>query len=37
MESTPSYYKYWEKVDKETGQYHLLPYHCLDVASGWRV
>lgn len=32
-ESTPSYYKYWGKADKETGEYHLLPYHCLDVAA----
>lgn len=32
-ESTPSYYKYWGKADKETGKYHLLPYHCLDVAA----
>ncbi|MDD3249429.1 MAG: CRISPR-associated helicase Cas3' [Smithellaceae bacterium] len=31
--STPSYYKYWGKADKETGKYHLLPYHCLDVAA----
>jgi CRISPR-associated endonuclease/helicase Cas3 len=32
-ESTPSYYRYWGKADKETGKYHLLPYHCLDVAA----
>jgi CRISPR-associated endonuclease/helicase Cas3 len=31
--STPSYYKYWGKADKDTGKYHLLPYHCLDVAA----
>jgi CRISPR-associated endonuclease/helicase Cas3 len=27
-----SYYSYWGKADKE-GNYHLLPYHCLDVAA----
>jgi len=27
-----SYFKYWGKSDKE-GSYHLLPYHCLDVAA----
>ncbi|MCK9229449.1 MAG: CRISPR-associated helicase Cas3' [Syntrophales bacterium] len=32
-ETTPSYYQYWGKVDTETGSYHLLPYHCLDVAA----
>ena len=30
--STPEYYKYWGKADKD-GRYHLLPYHCLDVAA----
>jgi CRISPR-associated endonuclease/helicase Cas3 len=34
-----SYYRYWGKaqLDDETGPaYHLLPYHCLDVAAmGW--
>ena len=34
------YYKYWGKaggqVDGQPRQYHLLPYHCLDVAAvGW--
>lgn len=33
MDSIPSYYRYWGKADKETGKYHLLPYHCLDVAA----
>lgn len=33
MDSTPSYYRYWGKAEKETGKYHLLPYHSLDVAS----
>jgi len=32
-DSTPSYYRYWGKADRETGKYHLLPYHCLDVAA----
>lgn len=35
-----TYYKYWGKAEKaEEGKpvrYHLLPYHCLDVAAvGW--
>ena len=32
------YYKYWGKASKETDSpaWHLLPYHCLDVAAvGW--
>ncbi len=33
----PAYYHYWGKAksDKDTGEtsYHLLPYHCLDVAA----
>jgi CRISPR-associated endonuclease/helicase Cas3 len=32
-----SYYKYWGKTS-ENGEYHLLPYHCLDVAAvGWML
>lgn len=31
--SAPSYFCYWGKTEKETGKYHLLPYHCLDVAA----
>ncbi|MCB1190383.1 MAG: CRISPR-associated helicase Cas3' [Leptospiraceae bacterium] len=27
-----SYYNYWGKAGKD-GNYHLLPYHCLDVAA----
>ena len=27
------YFKYWGKASKEDGSYHLLPYHCLDVAA----
>lgn len=28
-----NYYRYWGKADKESGRYHLLVYHCLDVAA----
>jgi len=34
----PLYYQYWGKACKEDNSYHLLPYHCLDVAvvaSAW--
>lgn len=35
--ATPSYFKYWGKAKKESNgdspDYHLLPYHCLDVAA----
>jgi len=31
-EPEAGYYKYWGKASKEDGSYHLLPYHCLDVA-----
>jgi CRISPR-associated endonuclease/helicase Cas3 len=31
----PSYLKYWGKAS-EDGSYHLLPYHCLDVAAVGR-
>ncbi|MCF7807878.1 MAG: CRISPR-associated helicase Cas3' [Candidatus Marinimicrobia bacterium] len=35
MNST-SYYSYWGKADTMQETYHLLPYHCLDVAAvGW--
>jgi CRISPR-associated endonuclease/helicase Cas3 len=31
-----SYYRYWGKTEKGGTRYHLLPYHCLDVAAvGW--
>lgn len=34
---SPSYFKYWGKAKKEANSegadYHLLPYHCLDVAA----
>ena len=30
------YYRYWGKAEKDGERYHLLPYHCLDVAAvGW--
>jgi CRISPR-associated endonuclease/helicase Cas3 len=32
----PSYFQYWGKArpgDDSLGAYHLLPYHCLDVAA----
>ncbi len=32
----PPYFKYWGKAGKKEGDeisYHLLPYHCLDVAA----
>ena len=28
-----SYYRYWGKAEKDGPGYHLLPYHCLDVAA----
>ncbi|WP_157134487.1 CRISPR-associated helicase/endonuclease Cas3 [Photobacterium profundum] len=35
--SSATYFKYWGKVEKDSEQadigYHLLPYHCLDVAA----
>ena len=31
-ESVPAYFHYWGKTS-EDGSYHLLPYHCLDVAA----
>jgi CRISPR-associated endonuclease/helicase Cas3 len=40
MDDKSLYYKYWGKVrKKEDGggyEYHLLPYHCLDVAAVGR-
>ncbi|WP_446809799.1 CRISPR-associated helicase Cas3' [Methylomonas sp. 2BW1-5-20] len=39
MSDTRLYYQYWGKARPEVGDgpaYHLLPYHCLDVAAvGW--
>lgn len=39
MSEAPAYYKYWGKADRDDPtQYHLLPYHCLDVAAvGWAL
>lgn len=31
-QAAPLYYRYWGKT-AEDGRYHLLPYHCLDVAA----
>jgi CRISPR-associated endonuclease/helicase Cas3 len=35
------YYKYWGKASSDNESvagYHLLPYHCLDVAAvGWQL
>jgi len=36
MNKNQTYYKYWGKAGKEANSYHLLVYHCLDVAAvGW--
>jgi CRISPR-associated endonuclease/helicase Cas3 len=35
-ERNPSYFAYWGKaqpLEAASGRYHLLPYHCLDVAA----
>jgi CRISPR-associated endonuclease/helicase Cas3 len=32
-----SYFRYWGKAEKDGPGYHLLPYHCLDVAAVGRV
>lgn len=40
MEKNANYYQYWGKADKgEAGEYkyHLLVYHCLDVAAVGKV
>ena len=28
-----SYFRYWGKAEKDGSAYHLLPFHCLDVAA----
>lgn len=28
-----SFFRYWGKAEREGERYHLLPYHCLDVAA----
>jgi len=36
MSERALYYRYWGKAEKDGSLYHLLPYHCLDVAAvGW--
>ncbi len=38
MDKQPLYFEYWGKADRNDpfNKYHLLPYHCLDVAAvGW--
>lgn len=32
-----TYFKYWGKAGKDGEGYHLLPYHCLDVAAEHRM
>lgn len=32
-DAVPSYFRYWGKAEKDGAGYHLLPYHCLDVAA----
>lgn len=29
----PVYFKYWGKAARDGRGYHLLPYHCLDMAA----
>ncbi len=29
----PTYFHYWGKAEREGPCYHLLPYHCIDVAA----
>ncbi len=34
----PAYFRYWGKAEKDGPGYHLLPYHCLNVAAvGWSI
>lgn len=33
MSELPSYFRYWGKAEKDGSRYHLLVYHCLDVAA----
>ena len=28
-----TYFRYWGKAEKDGNRFHLLPYHCLDVAA----
>lgn len=36
-EKVPLYFRYWGKAGKDGDSYHLLPYHCLDVAAAGAV
>jgi CRISPR-associated endonuclease/helicase Cas3 len=33
MKDVPDYFRYWGKAEKDGRRYHLLVYHCLDVAA----
>jgi CRISPR-associated endonuclease/helicase Cas3 len=33
MNQPPDYFRYWGKAEKDGPGYHLLVYHCLDVAA----
>jgi len=33
MKKDQTYFGYWGKAVREVDRYHLLPYHCLDVAA----
>jgi CRISPR-associated endonuclease/helicase Cas3 len=33
MDTVPLYFRYWGKAERDGSSYHLLPYHCLDVAA----
>ena len=33
MDKQASYFRYWGKAEKDGPGYHLLVYHCLDVAA----
>lgn len=36
MAADRAYWKYWAVIRRESGDranYHLLPYHCIDVAA----
>lgn len=33
MMDDATYFRYWGKAEKDGQHYHLLPYHCLDVAA----
>jgi CRISPR-associated endonuclease/helicase Cas3 len=38
MSKPEGYFRYWGKAEKEGRGYHLLVYHCLDVAAvGWHL